>query len=276
MRPFVLSQSKHEAGGTSWFDKLTTNGSRRPPSRDAQRAPVVSSNIEARAQHAVASPMIYDFHTHTYLSDGVLSPIELVRTAHARGYGVIAVTDHVGLADQARVIGTLLEDCRIAGEEWGITALAGVEITHVPRGRIGEAARRARDLGAQIVIVHGETIVEPVEPGSNLAALRSPDVDVLAHPGMLSEEEAALAAEHGVYLELTARRGHSLTNGRVAAMGLAHGARLLVDSDAHAPEDLLTSELARGVALGAGLPDASLADTLEGNPRRLLSARGLG
>ena len=247
-----------------------------PLTRDAQRAPVVSSNTEARAQHAVASPMIYDFHTHTYLSDGVLSPIELVRRAHARGYGVIAVTDHVGLADQARVIGTLLEDCRIAGEEWGITALAGVEITHVPRGRIGEAARRARDLGAQIVIVHGETIVEPVEPGSNLAALRSPDVDVLAHPGMLSEEEAALAAEHGVYLELTARRGHSLTNGRVAAMGLAHGARLLVDSDAHAPEDLLTSELARGVALGAGLPDASLADTLEGNPRRLLEGRGLG
>ena len=220
--------------------------------------------------------MIYDFHTHTYLSDGVLSPIELIRRAHARGYGVIAITDHVGLADQARVIRTLLEDCRIAGEEWGIIALAGVEITHVPKRRIGEAAKRARDLGAQIINVHGETLVEPVEPGTNLAALQSPDVDVLAHPGMLSEEEAALAAEHGVYLELTARRGHSLTNGRVAAMGLAHGARLLVDSDAHAPEDLLTGELARGVALGAGLTDATAEDALQSNPQRLLTARGLG
>ena len=220
--------------------------------------------------------MIYDFHTHTYLSDGVLSPIELIRRAHARGYGVIAITDHVGLADQARVIRTLLEDCRIAGEEWGIIALAGVEITHVPKRRIGEAAKRARDLGAQIINVHGETLVEPVEPGTNLAAILSPDVDVLAHPGMLSEEEAALAAEHGVYLELTARRGHSLTNGRVAAMGLAHGARLLVDSDAHAPEDLLTGELARGVALGAGLTDATAEDALQSNPQRLLSSRGLG
>ena len=220
--------------------------------------------------------MIYDFHTHTYLSDGVLSPIELVRRAHHRGYGVIAVTDHVGLADQARVIRTLLEDLRIAGEEWGIIALAGVEITHVPKRRIGEAAKRARDLGAQIINVHGETLVEPVEPGTNLAAIQSPDVDVLAHPGMLSEEEAALAAEHGVYLELTARRGHSLTNGRVAAMGLAHGARLLVDSDAHAPEDLLTGELARGIALGAGLTDALAADALQTNPQRLLTARGLG
>ena len=220
--------------------------------------------------------MIYDFHTHTYLSDGVLSPIELIRRAHARGYGVIAITDHVGLADQARVIRTLLEDCRIAGEEWGIIALAGVEITHVPKRRIGEAAKRARDLGAQIINVHGETLVEPVEPGTNLAAIQSPDVDVLAHPGMLSEEEAALAAEHDVYLELTARRGHSLTNGRVAAMGLAHGARLLVDSDAHAPEDLLTGELARGVALGAGLTDATAEDALQSNPQRLLSSRGLG
>ena len=139
--------------------------------------------------------MIYDFHTHTYLSDGVLSPIELVRRAHVRGYGVIAVTDHVGVEDQARVLDTLLQECRIASEEWGIVALAGVEITHVPKGLIGDAAKRARDLGAQVVIVHGETMVEPVEPGSNLAALRSPDVDVLAHPGLAAacEELAAIA-----------------------------------------------------------------------------------
>lgn len=219
--------------------------------------------------------MIYDFHTHTYLSDGVLSPIELVRRAHVRGYGVIAVTDHVGIHDMGRTLSVLLEECRRASEEWGITALAGVEITHVPKGLIGEAAKRARDHGAQIVIVHGETIVEPVEPGSNLAALQSPDVDVLAHPGMLSAEEAALAAEHGVFLELSARRGHSLTNGRVAAMGLAHGARLLVDSDAHAPEDLLTESMARGIALGAGLTESHASETLESNPQRLLRGRGL-
>ena len=218
--------------------------------------------------------MIYDFHTHTYLSDGVLSPIELVRRAHVRGYGVIAVTDHVGVEDQARVLGTLLQECRIASEEWGIVALAGVEITHVPKSLIGDAAKRARDLGAQVVVVHGETTVEPVEPGSNLAALRSLDVDVLAHPGLLSEEEAALAAEHGVFLELSARRGHSLSNGRVASMGLSHGARLLVDSDAHAPEDLLTTESARNVALGAGLTAAAASDALESNPQRLLARRG--
>ena len=151
--------------------------------------------------------MIYDFHTHTFLSDGALSPIELIRRAYVRGYGVIAVTDHVGLEEQERVIKTLVGECRRASEEWDILAIPGVEITHVPKNLIAEAAQRAKDLGAQIVVVHGETIVEPVEPGSNLAALKSPCVDILAHPGIITEEEAALAAENEVFLEISSRRG---------------------------------------------------------------------
>ena len=42
---------------------------------------------------------MYDFHTHTFLSDGVLSPIELIRRAFVRGYRGMAVTDHVGLGN---------------------------------------------------------------------------------------------------------------------------------------------------------------------------------
>jgi putative hydrolase len=214
--------------------------------------------------------MIHDFHTHTYLSDGILSPMELIRTAHVEGYGVIAVTDHVGLEDQERVIKTLLGECRRAMEAWNIVALAGVEITHVPKSLIGEAAQRAKDLGAQIVLVHGETIVEPVEPGSNLAALGSSSVDILAHPGLITEEEASLAAEMGIFLEISTRRGHSLTNGHVAKISLASGAKLLIDSDAHRPEDLLNMELIRKVAKGAGLSEDEAATLIENNPPELL------
>ena len=219
--------------------------------------------------------MIYDFHTHTFLSDGVLSPIELIRRAYVRGYGVIAVTDHVGLEEQERVIKTLVGECRRASEEWDILAIPGVEITHVPKNLIAEAAQRAKDLGAQIVVVHGETIVEPVEPGSNLAALKSPCVDILAHPGIITEEEAALAAENEVFLEISSRRGHSLTNGHVAKVGLHSGARLVLDSDAHTPEDLLTSELAVKVARGAGLSGEDALVVLESNPPYLLQRFGM-
>ena len=48
--------------------------------------------------------MIYDFHTHTFLSDGTLSPLELIRRAKTKGYQAIALTDHVGLGSLERVI----------------------------------------------------------------------------------------------------------------------------------------------------------------------------
>ena len=57
---------------------------------------------------------MYDFHTHTFLSDGVLSPIELIRRALVRGYKAIAVTDHVGLGNVEYVLKILVIDCEQA------------------------------------------------------------------------------------------------------------------------------------------------------------------
>ncbi|MDD5759793.1 MAG: histidinol phosphate phosphatase domain-containing protein, partial [Desulfobulbaceae bacterium] len=110
----------------------------------------------------------------------------------------------------------------------------------------------ARKLGARIVVGHGETVVEPVIPGTNLAALEA-GVDILAHPGFITEDEARLAASKGVLLELSGRKGHSLTNGHVAKMAARVGAKLAVNADAHGPSDFLTSSMAQTVALGAGV-----------------------
>jgi hypothetical protein len=95
-----------------------------------------------------------------------------------------------------------------------VRALAGVELTHVPPELINDLTLQARDLGADIVVVHGETIVEPVPPGTNRAAIEA-GVDLLAHPGLITAGEVALAAENGVHLEISARKGHSLGNGRM-------------------------------------------------------------
>ena len=215
--------------------------------------------------------MLFDFHTHTFLSDGVLSPIELMRRAAANGYTAMAVTDHAGINDQERVLEILVKECAEATENMGITVVPGVELTHVPPHRIGEAARRAKANGARIVLVHGETIKEPVAKGTNRAALESPDVDILVHPGMITEEEADIARQAGIYLELSARAGHSLTNGHVARTAMAVGASLVVDSDGHAPGDLLTEELARQIVIGAGLTEEEFTSILETNPMALLA-----
>ena len=219
---------------------------------------------------------MFDFHTHTFLSDGVLSPTELIRRALVRGYQAIAVTDHVGVGNLELVVKTLVKDCAEATKRWDILALPGVEITYVPKEDIDTVARAAKELGARMVTVHGETIVEPVEPGTNDAAVRSASVDILAHPGLITYDDARLAAERGVYLEMSARKGHSLTNGHVAKVAKQAGAGMVLDSDAHEPEDLLTPELTRNIAMGAGLTDEDAHALLQLNPRNLLAKLGFG
>ena len=219
---------------------------------------------------------MYDFHTHTFLSDGVLSPIELIRRASVRGYKGMAVTDHVGIGNLELVVKTLVKDCAMATKRWDILALPGVEVTHVPKDDIDLLARTAKEMGAKVVTVHGETIVEPVEPGTNEAAIRSAYVDILAHPGLISYEDARLAAENHVFLEVSARKGHSFTNGHVVQVARKAGALLVLDSDAHEPEDLLTLEMNYRIAKGAGLNDEETHALLELNPQSLLDRLGFG
>lgn len=118
-----------------------------------------------------------------------------------------------------------------------------------------ELVPRARELGAKIIVGHGETVMEPVYAGTNLAAIQA-GVDILAHPGFITRDEALLAAEKGVFLELTGRKGHSLTNGHVAKMAQNTGTLLVVNADAHGPGDFMTAQMAETVALGAGLDRA--------------------
>jgi histidinol phosphatase-like PHP family hydrolase len=248
----------------------TAPASRRSRGR-RRRTPTARAGTIASRSGSRRPDLLYDFHTHTFLSDGELSPVELIRRAYVRGYRAIGIADHAGPGNLEPILAQLVEACAFCARHWDILVFPGVELTHQPPAAIGEAAREARARGARLVVVHGETPVEPVEPGTNLAALRSPDVDVLGHPGLLTEEEAELAARNGVYVELTSRRGHSLTNGHVARVGRAAGVRFVVDSDAHHPDDLLTPELARKVARGAGLDDETVEAVLSEHPRMLLA-----
>ena len=107
-------------------------------------------------------------------------------------------------------------------------------------------------MGAKVIVVHGETIVEPVKKGTNRMALLS-DIDILAHPGFITLEEARLAKKRGIALEISGRKGHSFTNGYVAQIAKKAGASLVFDTDSHAPSDLMGDAMARSVILGCGL-----------------------
>lgn len=193
-----------------------------------------------------------DLHTHTVFSDGELIPAELVRRAEVCGYTIVGIADHVDASNIDFVIPRIVDVSESLNQVNRITTIPCAELTHIPPSQISALAKKARVLGARIVIVHGETIAEPVAPGTNRAALSS-EIDILAHPGLITREEVRMAADAGIYLEITARKGHSLTNGHVARLAGEGGAKLILSSDAHAPEDLMTDRWGEQVVRGAGL-----------------------
>ncbi|MCX5804999.1 MAG: histidinol phosphate phosphatase domain-containing protein [Proteobacteria bacterium] len=193
-----------------------------------------------------------DLHTHSLLSDGELLPAELARRARVIGYKTIGISDHVDHTNIETVARSILKLSEKTTYHEGITILPGIEITHVPKGLIKELIVFARELGIFYVVVHGETIAEPVEEGTNRAAIEG-GADIIAHPGLIKETDAAFAQEKGVLLEISSRKEHSLTNGYVAMMAKKTGAKLVFNTDSHSPSDLATEYDAKRIAMGAGL-----------------------
>ncbi len=212
---------------------------------------------------------LYDLHTHTILSDGEMLPIELIRRMAVTGYTTVAITDHVDASNTQSVISSL-NKVRESADLFGVKLLCGVEITHVPPSQIAYLARLAKKEGADIVVVHGETPVEPVAPGTNHAACACEDVNVLAHPGLITPEDALLAVQNHVALEITSRGGHNRTNGHVARIAREAGCRIVIDSDAHAPHDILDKQAKFIVAKGAGLSETECRGALSLNVDKLL------
>ncbi len=197
--------------------------------------------------------------------------MELIRRAIVNGYQAIAITDHAGPGEMERFITEISRDCALAEKHWNIKAIPGVELTHLPPASIPEIARQAKEMGAKLVVVHGETTAEPVESGTNIAAVKSSYIDILSHPGKLTDREASIARENGVFIELSARKGHSLTNQHVAAIARDAGAHLLLNSDAHGEDDLLTAEIIAEIFGNISLTEDEMKAILKTNPGILLN-----
>jgi len=209
-----------------------------------------------------------DLHIHSIFSDGELIPTEIIRRMHYLGNEGLAITDHVDFSNLSFVLSNLrkLADFR---DDYELDVLLGVEITHVPPNLIGRAVELAWKEGAEIVIVHGETIVEPVKEGTNYMAVQE-EIDILAHPGLIDLKTAELAKENGVFLEISARKGHSLTNGHVAKIAIETGCELVINTDAHSPNDFITTDFAIKILRGAGIENYE--KVLE-NPKKIIKKR---
>ncbi|MEG1610443.1 MAG: histidinol phosphate phosphatase domain-containing protein [Bilophila sp.] len=212
-----------------------------------------------------------DFHIHVTPFDtggaqGGLLPTEALRLARCAGFravGLIVRADASSLSFLFPALLLLVRNCSLYA---GVEAFAGVELVHVPPALLPDAVAEARSMGAKLVLAHGETIVRnpatTVETGTNLAAIAA-GVDILAHPGLITPQDAAFAAEKGVRLELSLAPWHCLANAHIVRAATLANAPLLLNSDARTPADFYppdaTRTLRQSAALGATADPAALA-----------------
>ena len=72
------------------------------------------------------SKVCVDFHVHSNMSDGTLSPTEVVKLAKEAGLTAIALTDH----DTIDGVSEAIE----AGEKYGVKVVPGIEISAEYKG----------------------------------------------------------------------------------------------------------------------------------------------
>ncbi|ADD68110.1 PHP domain protein [Denitrovibrio acetiphilus DSM 12809] len=208
---------------------------------------------------------MYDLHTHTTFSDGVLIPSESARRAEIDGYAGMAFTDHADESNYMHILENQLrfkEEFNAQSEVFKV--LVGLELTHVRPAQIPNLTEKARSAGADIIVVHGETITEPVAEGTNDAAVEA-GVDILAHPGLISDDTIRKGIAKNVYFEISTRKGHSITNGHVAKRVLELGGELVINNDYHAPGDRVSVEMAQKILAGAGLSNDEINQVFENN-----------
>ncbi|MCT4626736.1 histidinol phosphate phosphatase domain-containing protein [Halodesulfovibrio sp.] len=210
-----------------------------------------------------------DLHVHTTLSSGEQTPAAAMRFAKAAGYRAIAFTDHADATNMQHILESMLPMIRTYSLYSGIDLYAGIELTHVPPQLIPDTITEARSMGAQLVCVHGQTIADIVDEGTNLAAIEG-GADYLAHPGLITEQEALLAAEKKVYLEVTARPEHALTNGHLVKVAELTGAPLILNNGGYRGYDFINKDRRRAIALGAGMSKDQYQQT-ENNSRMIVS-----
>lgn len=213
---------------------------------------------------------IIDLHNHSFFSDGELIPNELVQSARAKCYKLVGISDHVDFTNYKEILDKLLSAKDTLNSYNDIKVMIGVEITHINPKLMEKLVYNVRECGADYVIVHGETIIEPVPPYTNRSAIEA-CVDILAHPGFITDEEVKLAAKNKVFLEITKRKGHSLTNGHVARLAQKYSANMIIGSDSHTYSEIYSSfEEYMNVFKGAGLSDSDFWDTYRSVEERFL------
>jgi DNA polymerase (family 10) len=222
--------------------------------------------LEAAATHTLPQLVTLadirgDLHMHTDATDGRDSIRQMAEAALAKGLSYIAITDHSknlamtnGL-DDARALAHVKRIREVDAElqqEYGgrIRVLPGIEVDILADGALDLDDSTLAQMDIVVASVHSH-FAQPLEEMTErvLRALENPHVRILGHPTgrkVLSREAYAInvdrilrrAAELGVAVEHNASPARSDLNDLNLRLAKEHGCKIVVDTDAHATEEL--------------------------------------
>lgn len=212
-----------------------------------------------------------DFHLHSDWSDGAHPIEEVVKAAKQRGYDYMLLTDHSqslkvagGLTPKELMEQRVILD-RLNAKMKPFRVLLGTEMEILPDGRLDYPDAVLAKLDLVVGAVHS-AFKQPraVMTKRILTAIRSPYVNILAHPtGRLwgerepydvdLDEVARVAAQTGTALEMNAYTKRMDLNDAQAKRAHELGAMLVISTDSHVLTQLAAIELGVSLARRAWL-----------------------
>ena len=213
-----------------------------------------------------------DLQMHTTHSDGALPVAEMLDAASAYGYEFVAITDH----SKSLKIARGMDEAELAEEGREIDALNAerngrplalksieMDVFEDGGGDMDPAALRRLDL--VLGAFHTKLREREDRTDRYLAALRNPDVHVLAHPrtrkygrrlGLLADWPAVFAEAERLdkAVEIDASPDRQDLNVELLTIAAGFDVRVSIGTDAHHPVELAFVDLGLAAAAIAGIP----------------------
>lgn len=220
-----------------------------------------------------------DLHMHTFWSDGIGSPQDMLAAASRLGYDYIAITDHSKSEFQAHGMDEkrllqYVRELRALSDKSGIRLFVGSEVDIKKDGSLDYSDRFLKELDIVVAAVHsGFTMDEKTMTTRLLKALGNPHVTVLGHPtGRLINGREPFAFDHGKVFQAAKDNGVALeVNGHPVRLDLNDvlvrkareiGCSFVIDSDAHHPDSLAHAEYGIATARRGWLDAKHVLNTL--------------
>jgi DNA polymerase (family 10) len=251
-----------------------------PPELREDRGEVQAAQAGRLPRSIESTDLVSELHSHSTWSDGRATILEMAQAAKARGYGVLAVTDHTsglgivgGLAPQdlARQRAEIHAVQRQVGPE--LRLLQGVELEIRADGSLDYPDEVLASLDIVVASLH-MSLRQPRQQITQrlLNAIRNPHVDIIGHPTgrLIPDREGAdldmdailaAAAETGVALEINANPHRLDLDDIYARRAVEMGIPISINTDAHHPDQFGYSRFGLATARRGWVPPERVINT---------------